>query len=74
MTEGNSKEQLDKDMEQFLIDLKDLEKEIDMIGKRYKSWNDMTEEDFNSLLIRTDGIFELSSPLKDRYDIREINV
>lgn len=52
MTEENKKEQLDKDAEQFFKDLKDLEKKIDMIGNRYKSWKDMTPDDLNALLIK----------------------
>lgn len=57
MTEEDSKEQLDKDMEQFFKDLDELEKKIGMIGKRYKSWKDMTSDDINALLIKEPFVF-----------------
>ena len=62
-----SREQLDKEIRQFRKDLKKLGEEIEMIGKRGKLGKDMTQDEFNALLIKAP--FALSSPLKDHYEM-----
>lgn len=68
MTEENRKEQLDRDMEQFLKDLKELDKKIDMIGKIDYVCKGIPPDILNDLLIK-DGLIRLSSPLKNNYDV-----
>lgn len=68
MTEENRKEQLDLDMEQFLKDLKELDKKIDMIGKIDYVGKGIPPDILNDLLIK-DGLIRLSSPLKNNYDV-----
>ena len=58
MTDKPNRDQLDKDIEQFSKDLKELGKKIEMIGKN------RTPDDILKSLIRDDGLFELSHPLK----------
>lgn len=64
MSDKPSKEQLNKDIEQFRKDLKDLSKKIEMIGKRNLVGKDMAPDILNALLIKEP--FVLSSPLKEK--------
>ena len=70
MTDKPSKEQLDKEMEQFLKDLNELDKKIEMIGKIGYVGKNMPPDILNALLVKEP--FVLSPPLKEHYDIEEI--
>ncbi len=70
MKDKMSKEQLNKDIEQFQKDLKELSQKIEVIGKRDRVGKDMAPEVLNALLIEEP--FILSPPLKDHYEIGEI--
>ncbi len=64
MSDKPSKEQLNKDIEQFRKDLKELSEKIEMIGKRDLVGKDMAPDILNALLIKEP--FILSSPLKEK--------
>ena len=74
MVDKPSREQLDKEVEQLRKYLKKLGKEIEMrietISKRDRIGKDMAPDVLNALLIKEP--FVLSPPLKDHYEIGEI--
>ena len=73
MTDEPSREQSDKEVEQLRKDLKKLGEEIEMmienIGKRDRIGKNIDPYVLNMLLKEP---FTLSSPVKDHYDIGEI--